>query len=134
MNRFFKWVYIALAAIVLFIILVVALEFLGFAIYLALIIYALLIYLNYIIAKKFELIAFAKGQTRAAHAFEMCFWLGIVGYLYVIALPNANYDIKRLNQQKRIIELLQSIDEKTGASFEVETIDTDDKEPAESIL
>lgn len=73
-----------------------------------------LIYLNYKIAKKFEQIAFAKGQTKAVHAFEMCFWLGIVGYLYVIALPNANFDIKRLNQQKQIIELLRNIDKKNS--------------------
>ena len=41
----------------------------------------------YIVAKKFEQIAIEKGYPNV-HAFAMCFWLGIVGYLYVIALPN----------------------------------------------
>ena len=49
---------------------------------------ALPIILNCIIAKKFEKIAFQKGYTKSIHSFAMCFWFGIVGYIYVAALPN----------------------------------------------
>ena len=44
--------------------------------------------INYIVACKFEEIAFQKGYDKSIHSLAMCFWLGIVGYLYVIALPN----------------------------------------------
>ena len=54
------------------------------------VILAALIFLNYTIAKKFEEIVFDKGYGKELKAFHMCFWLGIVGYLYVIALPNKN--------------------------------------------
>lgn len=47
-----------------------------------------IIYVNYIVAKKFEEIAIQKGYDSEIHSFAMCFWLGIVGYLYVIALPD----------------------------------------------
>lgn len=43
--------------------------------------------INYFVAKKFEEIAFQKGYDASIHSFAMCFWLGITGYLYVIALP-----------------------------------------------
>ena len=46
--------------------------------------------INYIIAKKFERIAFDKGYDESIHSCAMCFWLGVVGYLYVIALPDLN--------------------------------------------
>ena len=65
-----------------------------------------LIYLNHQIAKKFEQIVFAKGYGTELKAYYMCFWLGIVGYLYVIALPNAKLDNIELKQQKRILEML----------------------------
>ena len=68
-----------------------------------------LIYLNYRIAKKFEQIVFAKGYGTELKAFHMCFWLGMVGYLYVIALPNAKLDSIELKQQKRILEILAKL-------------------------
>ena len=40
------------------------------------------------VSEKFEKIAYDKGYGKEAHAFAMCFWLGIIGYLYVIALPD----------------------------------------------
>lgn len=46
--------------------------------------------INYFVAKKFEAIAFQKGYDSSISSFAMCFWLGIIGYLYVIALPNLN--------------------------------------------
>lgn len=48
------------------------------------------IVLNYNIARKFEKIAFKKGYREDIHAFAMCFWLTLIGYLYVIALPDLN--------------------------------------------
>ena len=29
-----------------------------------------------------------KGHGKEAHAFAACFWLGIIGYLYVVSLPD----------------------------------------------
>ena len=58
-----------------------------------------LVYLYYLIAKKFEKIAFQKGYDRSIHSFAMCFWLGMIGYLYVIALPD-------LTQQKRMDKMI----------------------------
>jgi|GEM_PF-3796468 len=46
------------------------------------------IILNCIISRKFEKIAFDKGYTEEIHAFAMCFCLFLIGYLYVIALPD----------------------------------------------
>lgn len=67
---------------------------------------ALPIVINVIVAKKFEQIAIWKGYTDV-HAFAMCFWLGIVGYLYVIALPNITHDRISLSQNKTIINFLR---------------------------
>lgn len=48
---------------------------------------ALVIYLDYYIAKQFESVAKNKGYTERKY-FHLCFWLGLVGYLLVIALPD----------------------------------------------
>ena len=120
MGKYSKYLVVAgcmMIAIILAVNLLESLKIAGIYILLCIGLLAIAIFVNYKVARKFEQIAFAKGQTKDARAFEMCFFLGIVGYLYVIALPNANFDIKRLNQQKRIIELLQNLDEKTGESF-----------------
>ena len=45
----------------------------------------------------------AKGYGEDAHIWAICFWLGIMGYLYVIALPDKI--LQRQNQ--KIIELLE---------------------------
>ena len=47
---------------------------------------ATLIVVNYIIARKFEAVAEMKGYQNI-HAFALCFWLGMIGYVYVAALP-----------------------------------------------
>lgn len=47
----------------------------------------LLLILHYKVAKMFEKLAFDKGYGKDANAFIMCFWLGIVGYIYVAAMP-----------------------------------------------
>ena len=43
--------------------------------------------INWIIAEKFESIANEKGYSGYLW---WCFWLGIIGYLMVVALPNRN--------------------------------------------
>lgn len=53
------------------------------------IILALAIYINCIIAKNFQNIATLKGFNNKKY-FWFCFWLGVVGYFMVIALPNNN--------------------------------------------
>ena len=67
---------------------------------------AVALFINYVVAKKFEEIAFKKGHDNSIHSFAMCFWLGIVGYLYVIALPNLNnhYNIHSNNTDKNVNE------------------------------
>ncbi len=47
--------------------------------------------------------AVLKGHGQEVHAFWICFWLGIVGYIYVAALP----DKIQQSQNQRIIELLE---------------------------
>ena len=66
-----------------------------------------------VIAKKFEEIVFTKGYGTEIKAYYMCFWLGIVGYLYVIALPNAKLDNIELKQQKKMLEILEKLDKKS---------------------
>lgn len=52
-----------------------------------LIIVAVALYIDYLIANEFYNIAKQKGYETKKY-FWFCFWLGIVGYLMVIALPN----------------------------------------------
>ena len=66
------------------------------------------LYINHKIAKAFEQIVFAKGYGTELNAYYMCFWLGIVGYLYVIALPNKRLDNLTLKQHKKMLELLNN--------------------------
>ena len=44
--------------------------------------------IQFFVAKQFEEVAFSKGYGKEEHAFLMVFFLGIVGMLYVIALPD----------------------------------------------
>ena len=53
-------------------------------------------------AKTMEKIARQKGYGEDFNAFMICFWLGMIGCLYVVALP----DLKQREQLDRIIELL----------------------------
>ncbi len=62
-----------------------------------LIVLGVLLFILALIAKKFEKIANQKGYGDEIHSFAMCFWFGIIGYLYVIALPDLT--ISRRNNQ-----------------------------------
>ena len=53
---------------------------------------AVVIFIQYKVAKLFEKIALDKGYDKKACAFAMCFWLGFVGYIYVAAMPKLNMD------------------------------------------
>ena len=57
-----------------------------------------------IVASYMNQAAKLKGYDREANAFSICFWLGIFGCLYVIALPD-----KRIQKQnEEIINLLRN--------------------------
>ena len=60
----------------------------GVIVFLWLLIMGGALFVQYIVAKKFEEIAKQKGYGEEKHTCAMCFWLGVVGYLYVIALPD----------------------------------------------
>ena len=55
--------------------------------FLYILLFILVIVLDYYIAKQFESAAADKGYADSKY-FHMCFWLGLVGYLLVIALPD----------------------------------------------
>lgn len=61
--------------------------------------------IHFIFANLMQKVAARKGYGNNAHAWAMCFWLGIVGGIYVIALP----DLIRQNQNQQMIELLKNI-------------------------
>ncbi len=69
---------------------------------LSLLIICLPLIINIIIAKQGVKAAKAKGHGNEAHAFAMCFWLGIIGFVYVCALP----DLVARQQRAEIIEAL----------------------------
>ncbi len=58
---------------------------------------AALLQLQYIIAKEFYSIAIAKGYNSKKYLWY-CFFLGIVGYLMVIAIPDENI-LKQLSNK-----------------------------------
>lgn len=49
---------------------------------------ALIIWINYLIAEEFYTVVKAKGYFYERKYFWICFFLGMVGYLLVIALPD----------------------------------------------
>ena len=61
------------------------------------------LFINYIIANHMKFVATLKGYGDDAHAWAMCFWLGIIGCIYVAALP----DKIAQSQNQQIIELLK---------------------------
>lgn len=59
--------------------------------------------INAYLASLMKKAGIAKGYGEDAHIWAICFWLGIMGYLYVIALP----DKIQQSQNQKIIELLE---------------------------
>lgn len=70
------------------------------------IIIAAVVYLiiDAIIAYYMKEVAYAKGYDDNAHAWAMSFWLGLPGWLYVVALPDL---IQRKNQEE-LMKLLSN--------------------------
>lgn len=73
----------------------------------AIIVLAVYFVLCAIFASKMQSVAALKGYGTDTHAWAMCFWLGILGGIYVIALP----DLIQKKQNQQLIELLK---EKSG--------------------
>ena len=59
--------------------------------------------INFIIATMMSNVAVMKGYGKEVHAFAACFWLGIIGCIYVTALPDKIVQ----SQNQKIIELLK---------------------------
>lgn len=64
--------------------------------------------INFIIARMMENAAAMKGHGTEVHAFAACFWLGIIGCIYVAALP----DKITQGQNQQLIELMKEKVEK----------------------
>ena len=77
----------------------------GLIVFSSIIFVVVFLFINYIIAKSFEEIAFDKGYDSDAHAFAMCFWLGIIGYIYVAAMPTL--DEEAIAKRKKRIEAIK---------------------------
>lgn len=71
-----------------------------------LLVVAFALYIDYLIANEFYNIARQKGYETKKY-FWFCFWLGIVGYLMVIALPNLKTNIQ-LKEEKTGNEIMQN--------------------------
>lgn len=55
-----------------------------------------------IVASYMKQVAYLKGYDDNAHTFAICFWLGLPGWLYVVALP----DLVARKNQETIVKLL----------------------------
>lgn len=62
-----------------------------------------LIVVNGILASQMANVAAMKGYGKEIHAWAWCFWLGIIGYIYVLSLP----DKVTQSQNQQIIKLLK---------------------------
>ena len=63
-----------------------------------------LLVINGFLAKQMANVAAMKGYGEEIHAWAWCFWLGIIGYIYVLSLP----DKVAQSQSQQIIELLKT--------------------------
>jgi hypothetical protein len=64
---------------------------------------AILVGINAYGATLMKKVGINKGYGAETHIWAICFWLGIIGYLYVIALP----DKIAQSQNQKIIKLLE---------------------------
>lgn len=72
----------------------------GFLIVIGVMVYILV---NAIGASLMRNVAIEKGYGDTYHVWAICFWLGIFGYLYVIAMP----DKIQQSQNQQILEALK---------------------------
>lgn len=64
-----------------------------------LLVLAVVLGISLLVSHIMQNVAFAKGYDKNAHTFAICFWLGVVGWFYVIALPDL---VARKNQEELI--------------------------------
>lgn len=84
----------------------------------SLIVTAVYFVIQYFVAKKFEQIAIDKGYSPAIeHPFAMCFWLGIAGMIYVLALPDKTLKYR----QEELIKAIKSAPVQKAAEEKTET-------------
>ena len=89
----------------------------GLEIFIVIFCFVVVVFCRFIAARKFEGIAFDKGYDENASAFAMCFWLGIVGYIYVLAMPKLTEDqIQEKRTNKIYIEATKKMTEGDGAN------------------
>ena len=65
---------------------------------LILIVVAIVLWIDYLIAKEFYVAAQAKGYFEKKY-FWLCFLLGVIGYLLVIALPDRGNTPKAISDE-----------------------------------
>ena len=58
--------------------------------------------IEFVFAWFMRMAAVRKGYGDDSHVFALCFWLGILGGIYVIALP----DLVQQEQNQKIIDIL----------------------------
>ena len=88
-------------------------------IFLYLLVIAVVLSINYIIAKQFENIAYDKGYNSDAHPFAMCFWFGIIGYIYVAAMPKlTSEEMEQKEKEDEIEAIYREANEKINNSHE----------------
>ena len=78
----------------------------------------IILVINCIVASKFQDIAIQKGYEDSSHAFVMCLFFGIIGYLYVIALPDLN--MRRIISKSNISKAVTGND----SAVQADIIDT----------
>lgn len=67
-------------------------------IFLIIIATALFFWIDYLIAREFQRVAVKKGHSEKRY-FWISFWLGVVGYSLVIALPDRGIPAKPSNEE-----------------------------------
>lgn len=80
-----------------------------------LILLVVIIYLviGFITGRMMENVAADKGYGEEANVFAMCFWLGIIGCIYVAALPDKTLQ----KQNQKIIDLLSAKEDKSSNTY-----------------
>ena len=87
-------------------------------------IFAVLI-IDFVIARQFEKAAVMKGHPENSVAFWLCFFTGIIGYIYVASLPDLNQTVKLQEAIKEIkIESQSSLPYEEKPEFENEELPT----------
>lgn len=71
---------------------------------LVLIIIFAIVVANVFLAGKMAEVAIMKGYGDEIHAWAWCFWLGIIGYIYVLSLPDKVAE----EQNQKIMALCQA--------------------------